>query len=181
MMKIRLIYKESKMEKKCYFFKEDEVIEGNMSSPDFIVEYPEKFGFSKVELEKFHDSYGEDYGSEGNAIMSIILNLTTKGWIILEMTPGDECWIVLFDSIQNRKDILIKLIAKAQQSMKIMKFDDSMKAYGLEDDYRFESGKGGVAGLFTRLITDGKMESVMDENGNPKLVYAEVDGASDFE
>lgn len=168
------------MERKCYFFNEDKVIEGDMSSPDFIVMNPERFGFRKVELEEIHDSYGEEYGSAGNAIMSIILNLTSKGWIILEMTL-DECWVLLFDSIQNRKDNLLKTIAKAQQSMNIMKFDDSMKAYGLEDHYRYESGKGGVAGLFTRIISDGKMDSVMDENGNPKLIYSDAEDAVDFE
>jgi hypothetical protein len=63
------------MERHCYFVKGDMIIVGDESSPDFILNHPESFGFKTEYLESIYNNYGEQFKTEGIAIQEILLNL----------------------------------------------------------------------------------------------------------
>lgn len=54
---------------------------------DAVTRHPEKFGYTKEDLEAVYARYGEPFGSERNARQEIIWVLVLKGWIRIRHYP----------------------------------------------------------------------------------------------
>jgi hypothetical protein len=117
------------MAKNSYFVKDSEIIDGGESAPDFILANPESVGMTKDELIASYKNWEEEYGSEGDAIMDILHDVTAKGWIIVDQNPTGESWIIVFDTMERAKDKIIPFLMKMTEEKKVMNFNDGLRAF----------------------------------------------------
>ena len=71
-----------------------EIIPNNVSHIDYIYNNPEKFGFTKDQLDEIHAKHGERRGQEGNARDEILIQVMQQGWIRLRKYTRPDVWSV---------------------------------------------------------------------------------------
>lgn len=69
-----------------------------------VIADPEKFGYTREELESIHKKHKERLGQEGKAREEIILDLVAKGWIRVRSyrRGGDLTWSVNINRLTKR-------------------------------------------------------------------------------
>jgi hypothetical protein len=157
------------MAKHSYFAQGTEIIDGGKSAPDFILANPESFGMTQKELIATYQSFDEEYGSKGEAIMHILHDVISKGWLIVDQDSAGETWILVFDSMEKEKNRIISFLMKLAKEKKYLNLNDGLRAYGLDDGFRYDIKKNGIVALLTFIVTEGKIKIQFDENGQLDL------------
>lgn len=74
---------------------------------DDVINYPEKFGYTKGEIEEIYKSFNERIGHEGHAREKIIIDLLQRNWIRIRRYDRPSKYTINVKSLNNRtKDIL---------------------------------------------------------------------------
>ncbi len=159
------------MEGHCYFAKDREVIVSDVPSPDFIFAHPEKLGLTKEILASRYEHFGEEYEADGQAILTIILDLTRDGWVIVDKLPETACWLLLFGSLEKDKYTIYHILDEIHGKKEIG-LDDPIQALGLDDGFQYEADETGFMGFMAHIFSDGKVRMKLDAEGKPGLYEA---------
>lgn len=73
---------------------------GSTKHITYIVDYPEKFGYTKEELKSIYEKYGEHFGTEGKAREEIIEDITRKGFVHIRQYRN--YWAINFYDLNSR-------------------------------------------------------------------------------
>lgn len=72
-----------------------------------IIKHPNKFGYTKQNIEKFYKKYKEPIGLEGKAREEIIKDVVKSGWIRTRKYDRQGYWSVTINTLDKRtKDVL---------------------------------------------------------------------------
>jgi hypothetical protein len=135
---------------------------------DFILKHPKLFGLTDEKIHSSFNQHSEMYGEPGQTIMDMLGDLTAQGWIIIEQKEDDISWVILIHSIEETKDELIKFIANSYKAGDL-NLDDGVKVCSFNGSFQYEMEKGGIAGLFTYLCSDGELIMKLNKKGKPCL------------
>jgi hypothetical protein len=101
--------------------------------------------------------------------MHILHDVISKGWLIVDQDSAGETWILVFDSMEKEKNRIISFLMKLAKEKKYLNLNDGLRAYGLDDGFRYDIKKNGIVALLTFIVTEGKIKIQFDENGQLDL------------
>ena len=156
---------------KSYLVHDGKITSLEIPAADYIVENPHLFGFTDTEFHKIYEKYGEAFGTEGRAIIDILIKVTTKGWLIVEKGDSQDSWSFVFDSMDKEKDNLIRFLTEGIPNETI-NLEAGIRVVGLVDGFSYALETSGIASFSAFMMSGGKMIGDVDENGIPRLYKA---------
>lgn len=119
---------------------------------DYIIQFPEKFDFTKEEIKDIYDSYNEKMGVEGKAREFLIKEVIKDGWIrIRHYVKPNDYWSIQYDTFRLRKRDLKNLVEVLMLDEQVMQKDDELVFMGFEDGskYIYSYMNGGASKFLT--------------------------------
>ena len=131
-----------------YWVKGSDVYDVTTSSHiRFILENPDKFGLTDLELDQWYKKYNEPIGFEGKARNEIIKSVANQGWVrVRHYYRPQEYWSIQADSTRIREETITNFIWWALEH-KLMVKDDTVILMGYADDFdkhTYDYRDGGV-------------------------------------
>ena len=129
-----------------YWIHGDEIYDLTTSiHQDFILDNPEKFGYTTQELKDLYDKYGENFHQEGKAREELIKNVSSLGWVrVRHYSKPQDYWSIQCDNIDRRRHTIENFIYWAVEN-KIMGYNDPAVILGYDNPedkkvYNWDSG-----------------------------------------
>jgi hypothetical protein len=135
-----------------YWVKEDGVYAFDHTHIIFVIDNPELFRITGVEIEDCFKTHGEQLGKEGKAREEIIKRVSKGGWIRVRHYKKPDYWTVQFDEYQIRGPIIENFFRFALENLG-MTLNDPVVLTGYFDGYKkkYSFQDGGVGRFITEV------------------------------
>ena len=135
-----------------------ELIETEGTHVRTVLDYPEKFGFSKQYLLDIYSKYKEKLGIEGKAREEILTELLDKGWIRVRFYPTKSFWSIQLKRIDKKIENILYKFANMIKDKKVSK---QGSLYDILNIHSFKTNQ--VYSLTVQEILEGKLFELLEK------------------
>jgi len=148
-----------------YWYKQKKLFEiPNLKHINYIITYPEKFGFTEEYITAMYAKHGEKMNMEGKAREELIIESLEHGWVrVRHYEKPRDYWSIQYWDFRKQEKDLRELVETLMLDKNIMGKEDELIFIGFGDssryDYAYTSG-GAKKFLAEKTIKKTKIVSV---------------------